>query len=90
MTLCPQPSGSCILQTYPTTLVHFSGLTSGATYRATATALVGAANTSASNALTFTMPSSSAPTLMDVEDRSSTTGYGRAVHPAGAEYDFVR
>lgn len=89
VTLCPQPSGTCILQTYPTTLVHFYNLTSGTTYQATATALVGGTNTSASNAITFTMPASAAPTLLSAEDRSSTTGYSQAQPPSGVTYDKV-
>lgn len=82
VTLCLQPGGTpCVTENSTTTSCPFTGLTPGATYEASAVAIVAGRSLPASNTLPLVMPDAGAITLVTAVDTSSTTGSASAVPP---------
>jgi hypothetical protein len=85
--LCPLAGGGrCVSATSPTINCRATGLTSGATYRVSALAVVGGKRVPASNMLVLTMPDTNSPTLISAVDTSGYTGQAVAAPPPGTTF----
>lgn len=89
VTLCPQPSGTCVTATCPTADCEVPGLTPGTTYDVTAEAIVGGKPVPVSNSAEVTTPVLGAPALTSAVDTSSTTGHATAEPPPGVTFTQV-
>ena len=89
--LCPTAGGGrCVPATSPSINCPVPGLTPGATYRASALAVVDGKRVPASNMLLLTMPDANSPTLVSAVDTSGYTGQAVAQPPPGSNFTQVR